>query len=45
MAKLDDILDSLYYVTDPEVEHIPLEKLLGKVRAPDTGATTFSILR
>lgn len=41
MAKPDNISDSLYYVTDPEVEHIPLEELLGKVRALDTGCYNF----
>lgn len=34
--------DSLYYVTDPDVEHIPLEELLGEVRALDIGYYNFS---
>ena len=40
-AKLNDISDSLYYVTDPGVEHIPLEELLCKVRILDTGCYNF----
>jgi hypothetical protein len=45
-AKPDDISDSLYYVTDPEVEHIPLEELLSKVRILrlDTECYNFLIL-
>lgn len=31
------ISDSSYYVTDPDVEHIPLEELLCKVRVLDNG--------
>lgn len=44
MAKLDDVSDSLYYVTDPDVEHIPLEELLSKVRVLDTECYKFLIL-
>jgi hypothetical protein len=43
-AKPDDISDSLYYVTDPEVEHIPLKELLSKVRILDTECYNFLIL-
>jgi len=41
-AKSCNMSDSLYYVTDPDVEHIPLEELLGKVRALDSGRYSLS---
>ena len=43
-AKPDDNSDSLYYVTDPDVEHIPLKELLCKVRILDTECYKFLIL-